>query len=137
MAAVNVLKTIKDAQEIYYMEHGEYARDFSVLDMQLPGGAVDSTSTMVTYPDSERYYMFVHAQDGTQSIKVNPKGLKYAIDLEWYLDHHTFWADDLPGSFVLCSGRTEQGKKICKSLGGVYHSTNSNGVSENYVIPHF
>ena len=134
MTSINIIKAIKNAQEIYYLANGHYAEDFSLLDVELPGGANSATATEVKYEDAERYYMFVDGEDGTQSIKGNPKGLNTAIDLEYYLEHHTFWKEELPGSTLLCSGRNDRGKKICKSLGGIYFSTNSNGVTEIYTL---
>ena len=33
---LSVLKTLRDAQEIYYMANGEYATDLSLLDVEVP-----------------------------------------------------------------------------------------------------
>ncbi len=135
MSVISILKAMKDAQEIYYLANGHYAENFADLDIELPGGASSVAPTKVVYENSEFYEMWVDTEDGTQSIKVflgtqlNPH-----INLEWYLDHHTFWEDELPGSFVLCTGKTDRGKSLCKALGGTYFSTHENGTTENYIV---
>ncbi len=40
-----IMKSVEDAQEVYKMTNGEYATDFGVLDIEMPGGAKDTSTT--------------------------------------------------------------------------------------------
>ena len=135
MNYLRVLKSIRDAQEVYYWANGKYAEDFKLLDVELPGGASSVTSTQVIYKKREYYDMWVDGENGTQSIKAYlGTQLEPHFGLEYYLEHHTFWKEELPGAFVLCTGKTDRGKRACKALGGTYFATHANGTAEHYVI---
>ena len=117
---INTVKAIKEAQEVYYLEHGQYATNFDNLDVELPGGNLRTkTDTRWEYEGGPTYYMYVKTGYGPQSIKGVPKGLESHTVFEWYFDHHHRGSEEDPESaYVLCTGQTDRGKGICKSLGG-------------------
>ena len=119
---INMVKAIKDAQEVYYLANGQYAASFDELDIELPEGELTTkTDTRRYYKDGPRYYFYVLNNAGPQSIKGIPKGFDgEQIVFEWYFENHST-ADprDPKGSYVLCTGNNDRGKNICKSYGGV------------------
>ncbi|WP_458401761.1 type IV pilin protein [Candidatus Avelusimicrobium sp.] len=115
-------KAIADAQKIYYMANGEYARDGNALDISLPccgewhaygdKGIQYSTDKFSCNTDFTEYY--------TQCrFKVTGNwtdGASYAIDEK--------------GHYCLASSIKQDGeslgKKICKAMGGVLDRSGAN-----------
>ena len=133
MAVIDMLKTIKEAQEFYYLANGNYATDFSQLDISFPQGDL-KTSNAITreYNDGTKYWMWV--SDGKpQSIYGYPAGFNLKAGLEQYLDHHTEYTEELPNAALSCVGRDERGHRVCESLGG--ELWDENGSNKYYIIP--
>ena len=66
----SIVKVMADAQEIYYLANGKYAEKIADLDVDLPGGKNEETST-----DSNYNYDWGYCNVGVQSVKCK--------------DHHT------------------------------------------------
>ncbi len=115
----NMVKAIKDAQEVYYLANGRYATNFNDLDVTFPKGDLESASaSYLTYKNGDIYYMFIPS-NLPQSIKGVPGGFSNQLAFEWYFEHHLHDPDGAPDtSYVLCTGADERSKKVCKSLGG-------------------
>ena len=114
MTVISALKAIKDAQEVYYLANQDYATDFDLLDIQLPGGDIKTkTANYVEYQDGTKYWIQVLGTGKAASVIGYAKGMYGISNLEYYFDHYT------EGPFLSCGGFTERGRKLCISLGGV------------------
>jgi len=56
MEVVNLAATIKRAQEMYFLEHGEYSADFRKLEIEMPGaGTISSDGTTLSFANGNQY----------------------------------------------------------------------------------
>ncbi len=121
--AVTVLKTITDAQEVYYLANNEYTDDISNLDVQVSDGKYFTFEcryqrTCYAWPKLPDYPVIeFHMQNmgGTN----NPE--------ESYLGKH--WCQVGFSNTDMMSGDKEKARKICEALG-----TQDTKVSKDYYI---
>ena len=120
MNVINILKVIKNAQEIYYLANGKYAETFAELDVELPSGELtrDEAARKI-FKDGSSYYLYVPAEYGTQSVKGVPIKSP-GVTFEYYLDHHSKLTNNPAGSFIRCGATNERGVQVCKGLGGTF-----------------
>lgn len=121
-----VLKSIRDAQELYYLDHGEYAAQFASLDIDVTKvcPSIDGANKNMLFKCKGGGYIN-NAVDGAVvgelSLVLCPS--KYHtvsvydyVDcarnsdavLAWYFNHHV----SKPGKKT-CSTSTKRGKRIC------------------------
>ena len=105
-----VVQAIKNAQEIYYLAHGVYAKKIEELDVQWPAGATISTNDegheVATYPNGNFFRVYVYGQ----IIGTNENNQLIVV-----VDRSD---PNLQGYRKACYARTNLGQKICKALGG-------------------
>ena len=116
MRHLPALKSIKNAQEVYYLANHDYATDFDSLDIHLSGER--KSAVRWEYPDGTYFYLQILGTGKAASVVAYPKDLEGIANLEYYFDHHTD-TTETPGPFLSCGGFTERGQKLCVSLGGV------------------
>ena len=124
-----LIRSLVEAQEVYYMANGEYAKRFEDLDVSIPSGWVEKYTRAdgfenVRYKDTE-----IKNTNGQILIDLyvgNVKTMAYQIKYSRVTDpvkqlpkEHTCIAYVGAGSWV---------EKICKNMGA-----RSGGVSGNYV----
>lgn len=115
--AMIILKTIAQANHIYYLANGEYASHLDLLDVQVPG------SDVVT--NNERRKKTSHFAYGVQiygagyAVKSIAMANRYPVQ-----DYYLYISPDKPG--VRCVQYNDKGKEICQNL--------SNNVIENGVF---
>ena len=92
--ALAVLKTLRDAQEVYYMANGAYASDFTALDVDVP---------------ESKYFNYV---DGGISVAAYHKTKPYLIAYRWQTGEN---------DSIVCgtdsSAKLDWSKQMCKHLG--------------------
>ena len=120
-------KSIKDAQEIYYMANGEYATDFESLDIQLP-------SSFVLVNDNSKAQnattgTFVYLYHNSSKVAAG-NYRKLCNNYEIYLDHG---GGEKGRSFCFasnsqnCATTSNLGNAVCRAVtgkpdsGGLYY----------------
>lgn len=94
--ALAVLKTLRDAQEVYYMANGAYASDFAALD--------------VAVPESKH---FIYAISPEFSVHASSKTKPYILFYRW----QTGGLDSIACGTQSGGDKFEWAKQMCKHLG--------------------
>ena len=98
---------VMKAQQIYYMANGTYTMDLTALDIQVPENSVQCNVP---------YRTFVQCQSWGSS-----NGSLAGVSLEYALDNGS-------GEIIRnCIAFSTLADKVCKSFGGSYKATHSNG----------
>ncbi|MDD7578145.1 MAG: prepilin-type N-terminal cleavage/methylation domain-containing protein [Elusimicrobia bacterium] len=83
--ALAVLKTLRDAQEVYYMVNGAYASDFTALDVEVPESKyfnyVDGGVSVAAYHKTKPYLIAYRWQTGNNDSIVC--GTDSSADIDW------------------------------------------------------
>ncbi len=116
--AITILKTITDAQEVYFLANGEYTNDLNELDISV---------------GQSQYYTFLCREKRTCETKtklgytlprlqfhLKRKGVESARD--FYLGKH--W----------CEGSNEESEKICNTLGILDERMTNVGHGKYYLL---
>jgi len=116
---VPLMKTIYDAQNVYYMANGEYAADLTTLDVDFPaGGSLSEQNTIITY-DQFRFRWCTYC--GPSIIGTPNSNMPYYI--EFYLGGYKYcWANN---SSTLAN-------KICQSIAGQKNFTIRDSTNTGY-----
>ena len=120
---------VKAAQERYYLANGEYTPEWENLDISLPGFAYNEKGG---YMQKGGYTVNI---SGTNNMKSGGAVIAsyYPADVSYvqYLDHRPSFSGVRQCRAL---SRTERGKKICLSLGGIFTKENQeNGTI--YTLP--
>lgn len=82
----NLVKSIADAQEVYYLAHNEYATDFDALDVEMPGGTVaheygENETDVEAKQKRQRYYKWGHCYtlSGTVTCQDTRIDMRFSI----------------------------------------------------------
>ncbi len=82
-----IMKSIENAQLVYKMANGEYANDFTLLDIDMPaGGQISNSNKQVDYTD---FTCFL-GNTSTTKNSLYCQDKHYAFSLERYYLSHTF-----------------------------------------------
>jgi type IV pilus assembly protein PilE len=124
--ALSVMKTIKQAQEVYLLITDNYTTDFAELDVTLPGnpsGDIYNTKyfSYVLVKESNYIYLDIYRRNSSYSY--------------WFtsmFDKSKYGVYQKGGEFY-CSARSEKDDELCKALGGVYLGREQN-ITNRYKI---
>ncbi len=108
--ALTMLKTIADAQEVYYLSNGEYTNNFSDLDIDIDEQLVGTWST----GKFENKYTYACIEKRTCGAYVNNKDMP---SFEFELLHDTAYLLNAGKKFCKVSGKSNIAKSICQSMG--------------------
>ena len=118
MRVLPLLRSISDAENVYYMANGTYSLDFSELDISMPAGAKTVSASRVEYED---FYCILRKgttgdnEASTQCISTKNQFPK----LEKYFAR----------SYFICWPGTSRDTKICQNLSGRKTGNMVSGVS--------
>ena len=119
MSLVPLIQTIVNAQQVYFMANGQYAADFSELDVQMPAGAGYQSATHVSY---KNFACSFYINAGQTSSVYCSGSITGAPMVERYFAEKYFicWAD------------SDLAKSVCQSISGRTTPTNFSTTAEGY-----
>ena len=107
MRVLPLLRSISDAQNVYYMANGTYSLDFSELDISMPPGAKTVSASRVEYEDF--YCILRKGTTGDNEASTQCISTKNQFpNLEKYFVR----------SYFICWPGTSRDVKICQNLSG-------------------
>ena len=132
MEAVTILKTITEAQEVYYLANGEYADDISKLDVNIPAELIKSSWAADPLFEDKYSYTCARKMECAASSKNNNLP-------DFQFNFRTGRTDANAGKFYcnLGSGdsKTDMAKAICQSMGRLDESrTQSWAIGKYFII---
>ena len=120
---MTLTNAIKNAQEIYYLAHGEYATSFEQLDIEMPSGNIDPATTiyknvtdpLVVYPNGNMFRLL--SEGRVKSSNRDSICNNYEVPLLYgnTSNNHTFCYAHADAN---CSAPSGIGQKICKAVTG-------------------
>ncbi len=116
LAELQILtRSIKDAEERYFMANGEYTRVFTDLDIALPGTGVPN-GTEYWKPTEHTFCVLSTPRD---VYCVNSQGSSNVSGWQIWLDQ----AEDAPRTLCYAFVENKAAEKACLSMGGVLQYT--------------
>ena len=109
---MDVVKAMKDGQELYYLANGNYSSDFSQLDIEMPllNGSVSGRT--VTYPNGQ--FFMLENDGGLGHEYVYGRDPKVNITYLLYLDHTT----NAGKRFCWAYDNNDRANRVCRGMGG-------------------
>lgn len=105
-----MVKSLKEAQELYWLANGKYASNWKELDIDLPAGGDWKSNNYVEYPNGN-YYKATTAFDGNGVVGYSKAGdgvIYYAMELD----------KSTASGITRCGGTNDRATAVCKSMGG-------------------
>ena len=104
--ALAVLKTMKNAQEVYYLANGQLTTNMTDLD--------------ITFPNNSKYWSYGWFEYGKVAYaqRINKPYLLF-YRTEYYTPKNTIACGYSTGSYAADSQEAKYAEKICTALGGV------------------
>ena len=120
---MTLTNAIKDAQEVYYLAHGEYASSFEQLDIEMPGGNIDPadtiykniTDTLVVYPNGNMFRLLSEGRVKSSNRESICNNYEVPLLHGNTSNNHTFCYAHADAN---CSAPSGIGQKICKAVTG-------------------
>ena len=126
MELMVLVKTVKDAQEVYYLANGEYATDINELDIDLPGATETSLWGAPVLALPHNNYIRVNYSGGSGLARVIGTNIKTLCNNYEMRFTHTEEGAGKNICYAHSSDTcdTDLGIKVCKSLGGQVDESN-------------
>jgi len=127
-------RTIKEAQERYYMANGEYSALFRNLDIQIPAICTVSKEGPNMWFCGDEWFLdnalannksrgilsvrFCPGADksGTENLDYQDCAAKAVASLKFYYEQY---ANESDRGKIQCTGHTTKGQKLCNTLQGI------------------
>ncbi len=133
---MTLANSIKNAQEVYYLAHGEYATSFDELDIEMPAGNIDPTDTiykdvtgpMLVYPNGNMFRLLADGRVKATNF------ISLCNNYEVPLLHDPSTTDKRPFCYAHadtnCQTSLSLGQKICRAIG---NDGTNNGKTRYYI----
>lgn len=108
MRLLPLLRSISDAENVYFLANNTYSLDFSELDIEMPAGATVEAANQLTYNDFSCFLRKGENRDEFASAYCNDTREK-APKIEKYFGREYF---------ICWGGSGEIATKVCKSISG-------------------
>ena len=108
-----VMKAIKQANQLYYLEHGEYTNDIDAWDIELPSGweasgTKENTARTIVLSNGDHYQIVSAPQEGIALPRVQGWASNGAIRL---------WTTYGQEGYKCYPQWTDLGARVCKAFG--------------------
>ncbi len=124
-------KAVADAEEVYYLAHGEYAMNVKDLDVDIPGGCTKFQSTGDEFLVCGNHSLLdISVDEGNESIVVNycpNNNTSWSkcrdnrdMQIVFYLKHVTNYPSRAGKRVCLVHNNSKLGKMICANFNGVF-----------------
>ena len=116
------IRSVADANTRYYMANGEYATDFTQLDIDLPpGGTLSSSQNIMTYDNRK---IFLCGEACSYSVQGTPD-----LNISFYIEYYTSG-----GIVCWAHNSSDLANQVCHSLSGAnFTSTSDTGYNSYFV----
>ena len=123
-------KTIYDAEQAYYLANGVWGTDLEELGVDLPGctwlsGSSNETESYNNYSCPNNTKILIYVRSGFHLYTIYSHYYPMGIDNP---QQDVALELRLNDASRKCSANFSAGEKACKSMGGTYFTTNSNGM---------
>ena len=125
---VTLVRSVKDAQERYFMANGEYTRDFAALDIQLPAGGQISGQTV--YYNDKNFVLGMLTDADSNAVYGSQDG---AERFTWWMKLDQF-PPTVYGSVTCYSYGSKVADQVCASMGGTDPKTACSGTCKIYKV---
>ena len=119
MRLLPLLRSISDAENVYFLANNTYSLDFSELDIEMPAGATVEAANKLTYNDFSCFLRKGAKGDEQASAYCNDTREK-APQIEKYFVREYF---------ICWGGSGEIATKVCKSISGKTTADSLSGTS--------
>ncbi len=112
--ALSILKTIRQAQETYYLANGSYSVSLDDLDISIPADRITTwVGTDVNRPNT---YMYSCSKTGDACMARSPSGARLPLLQANFLHNSGLHPDSLLCTALSDGTKNTIGEQICKSL---------------------
>ena len=119
----NLARSIKDAQELYYLENGEYTAKFEDLSIEPGGGELDESGSIVTAP-------WGTCELGASKDALSCWTTKANLSYQLYYDHTGVYTGRM--NCTVLDNTDEIAHKVCKTETGKISPAWSNTEASSY-----
>ena len=127
---VTLVRSVKDAQERYFMANGEYTKDFAALDIQLPAGG--QISGQKNYYNDKNFGLGMLTNSDPNAV--------YGCQGQGRAEHFCWWMklDQFPptryGNVTCYTYGSKVAEQVCASMGGTDPKTGCGGNCKIYKV---
>ena len=115
---VQLVRNIKNQQEIFYLDNGYYAPDCPTLNPDLPSGSYISQEDNRIVLEKDPDYMRIGCANGTGGTRVIMTSRDANLELQLDYAEKTNGLENLPfNAKGFCRAINDVGHKICKQMG--------------------
>lgn len=102
--AVTLLRSIMNAQKVYYLANGKYAENFDELDVNVAGVTGNQFST-------KNFRFLIHVAGTVTTFHIDCLRLDGSYEIDGWLSENALYDK------IMCNPKSPSGEKLCRSFG--------------------